>query len=213
VKAHRAAVGTHGNAVGFRRRIVESAVAKGALMRRSTIFLSTTAVLVLSAGLVVGRLSAHLPVGQHPPDHGRGWFQDSLGLTPDQKTKMDAIWADLKSQRDKDDELRRGLDRERDAAIKALLTPEQSIAYDKIFQDYHAHRSDLDKEREQEFRTANERSRALLTADQQVKWDAMSKDMHDRDHRGPGAPGGPGGPPGHGHGPSTLPESLGLLLY
>jgi Spy/CpxP family protein refolding chaperone len=180
-------------------------------MRRSTIFLSTAAVLVLSAGLVVGRLSAHLPVVTQTPDHGRGWFQDSLGLTPDQRQKMDAIWADVKAQRDKEDDRRRGLDHDRDTAIRALLTPEQSTAYDRIFQDFHTHRADLDKEREQLFHTANDRSRALLTADQQVKWDAMSKDMHDRDHRGPGGPGGPGGPPGHGHGPSTRPQAVGAL--
>jgi len=165
-------------------------------MRRSTIFLSATAVLVLSAGLVVGRLSARLPVAAKPADHGREWFQDTLGLTPDQHQKMDAIWADVKMQMDKNHDRQRGLDKERDAAIRALLTPEQSAAYDKIFQDYHAHRSDLDKEREQLFHSANEKSRALLTPDQQVKWDTMSKDMHDHDRHGPG------GPPGRNHGGS-----------
>jgi Spy/CpxP family protein refolding chaperone len=169
-------------------------------MRRSTIFLSAAAVLVLSAGLVVGRLSAHLPMAARPIDHNRGWLPDTLDLTPDQHQKMDAIWADVKQQMDKNGDRRRALDRERDNAIRSLLTPEQLTAYDKIFDGYHAHRADLDKERGQLFRTANERSRALLTADQQVKWDAMAKDM--RDHRGMG------GPPGRGHGePSTRPDA------
>jgi Spy/CpxP family protein refolding chaperone len=171
------------------------------MMKRSTILLSTATVLVLSAGMVVGRLSTRLPMAPRPQDHGREWFQGSLGLSADQQQKMDAIWADVKQQMDKNGDKRRTLDKDRDAAIRALLTPEQSAAYDKIFQDYHAHRADMDKEREQLFHEANDRSRALLTPDQQVKWDAMSKDMH--------AHHGPGGPPGRGHGPSTRPEGPG----
>jgi len=184
-------------------------------MRRSTVFLSTAAVLVLSAGLVVGRLSAHLavvapavvapPVAPPPPaGHGRGWFPDTLGLTPEQQKNMDAVWADVKNQMDKSQDKRKALDHDRDAAIKALLTPEQSTRYDKIFEDYHAGRAELDKDRMALFHAANEKSRALLTPDQQAKWDAMSKDMHDHDHHGPGGPGGPGGRRG---GPSTQPAT------
>jgi Spy/CpxP family protein refolding chaperone len=175
-------------------------------MRKSTIFLSAATVLVLSAGLVIGRLSAHLPVVTRHFDRGRGWLPDTLELTPDQHQKMDAIWADVKQQMDKNGDHRRALDRERDASIRALLTPQQLTAYDNIFQDYHAHRADLDKERTQLFHTANDRSRALLTPDQQVKWDAMAKDMHDHDHHGPG------GPPGRSFGtPSTRPDAMGAL--
>jgi Spy/CpxP family protein refolding chaperone len=183
-------------------------------MRQSTVLLSTAAVLVLSAGLVAGRLSAHLPVPTPavvtppvvapptPGGHGRGWFPETLGLTPEQQKNMDSVWADVKSQMDKNAEKHKTLDHDRDAAIKGLLTPEQSAQYDKIFADYHAGRTELDKERETLFHAANDKSRALLTPEQQAKWDAMSKDMHDHDHRGPGGPGGPGGRRG---GPSTQP--------
>jgi len=182
-------------------------------MQRSTILLSTTAVLVLGAGMVVGRLSARLPEQRglpvttdlpattRPSEHGREWFSETLELTPDQHQKMDAIWADVTQQMDKDGDRHRNLDKERDAAIRALLTPEQSAAYDKIFADYRVQRAEMDKQREQLYRDANERSRALLTADQQVKWDSMSKNMRDRDRRGPG------GPPGRNRGgPSTAPS-------
>jgi hypothetical protein len=177
-------------------------------MRRSTIFLSTAAVLVLSAGMVVGRLSTRLNTVAPHGDHDRGWFQDTLGLTPEQKKNMDGIWADTKQQVDKLNDQRHTVDRDRDSAIRALLSPQQSMAYDKIFADTHAKHQEIDKEREALFHAANDRSRALLTSEQQVKWDAMQKDMHDHEHHGPGGPPGPGGPGGPGHmrnGSSTQP--------
>ena len=168
-------------------------------MRRSTILLSTAAVLVLSAGLVVGRLSSRIPHRALQLDHDHSWFQEQLGLTADQRQHMDSIWADARQQMDKLGEHRHGMEHDRDAAIKALLTPEQSTAYDKIIQDYHTHRADLDKEREALFHGANDRSRALLTPDQQTKWDAMSKQMHEHH--------GPPGMSDHGHGgPDTRPN-------
>ena len=160
-------------------------------MRRSTIFLSTAAVLVLSAGMVVGRLSSRFS-GMRPPDHDHNWFTDQLNLTPDQHEKMDAIWADTKTQMDKINDHRHGMDHDRDAAIRKLLTPEQLTAYDGIFDAYHAKRAEFDKDREKLLHDADDRSRALLSPEQQVKFDAMKKDMHNPDHRDHG----PGGPPG-----------------
>jgi hypothetical protein len=116
---------------------------------------------------------------------------------------MDGIWAEVKQQVDKLNDRRRGVDKDRDAAIRALLTPEQSVAYDKIFADTHARHAELDKERETLFHSANDRSRALLTSDQQLKWDAMQKDMRDHEHHGSGGPGGPGRMHG---GPATQPH-------
>jgi hypothetical protein len=175
-------------------------------------FLSTAAVLVLSAGMVVGRLSAHFAspgLVKPATEKQHEWLPETLGLTPDQDQKMKAVWDDVGQQMNKSHEKQRNLDKDRDAAIKALLSPEQSKAYDQIFTDYHAHRTDLEKEREQLLRTGNDRSRALLTPDQQVKWDAMNKQMHDHDHPRRGGPGGPGGPGGGRNrgGPSTRPDA------
>jgi Spy/CpxP family protein refolding chaperone len=181
-------------------------------MRRSTIFLSAAAVLVLGAGLVVGRLSADLSVAAKPVSsattrpteggHGRGWFPDQLGLTPDQDQKMKAIWADVQAQMDKNRDHQHALEHDRDVAIHALLSPQQSAAYDKIQQDYHANRNALNTEREQFIKSGKDRTRAILTPDQQVKLDAMDKDMHD--HHGPGGP-----PGGHGRGgPSSRPDVM-----
>jgi cell division protein ZapA (FtsZ GTPase activity inhibitor) len=179
------------------------------LVKRSTILLSIAAVLVLCAGVVVGRLWTRLPAAVMPPhqDHDRGWFQDTLALTPEQRKDMDGIWADVKQQVDKINDRRHAIDKDRDAAIRALMTPEQLTAYDKIFADVHTKHMELDKERETLFHSANDRSRALLTADQQVKWDAMQKDMHDHEHHGGPMGGGPGGPGRMRNGSSTQPAS------
>jgi Spy/CpxP family protein refolding chaperone len=177
-------------------------------MRRSTIFLSTAAVLVLSAGWVVGRLSARLPVAIAPVDHGRKSLQDTLSLTPEQDQKMQAINADVKQQMDKYHDRQHSLDKDRDTAIQAMLSPEQSAAYDKILQDYHTHRADLDKELDQCFRSGGERIRAMLTPEQQMKWDAMAKDRRDHDRSRRGGPGGQGGPGRNRGGPSTRPDAI-----
>ena len=180
-------------------------------MRKSTILLSTAAVMVLSAGYVLGELSSRLtktPVQAAVPTtapHDRGWFPDQLGLTSEQHKNMDAIWADVKQQMDKNQDKRKALDLDRDAKIQALLSPEQKAQYDQVFQQYHAERAKLDDDRQKAFRSANDKSRALLTPEQQAKWDSMSKDMHDRNHRGPGGPGGPGNRRGGPGGPSTQP--------
>ncbi len=177
-------------------------------MRRSRVVLSIAAVLVLSAGLVVGRLSGQLKVapvvsaGGHggpggPGGPGRGWFSDTLDLTPDQRRQMDGIWTDARGQIGKTWDRRHELDHERDAAVRALLSPPQAAAYDKVWTDYRAARSALDQDRDRLVRDADDRSKRLLTDVQRARWEAMSKDMHDRH------PGGPGPPPPH---PTTRPD-------
>ena len=171
-------------------------------MGRSRTVLSIAAILVLSAGLVVGRLSDRIPAvrsvppgghGGHGGDPGHGWFTDALDLSVDQRRQMDAIWSDVRGQIGKTWDQRHDLDRKRDAAVRALLTPQQAAAYDKVWADYRVGRTALDKERDQLVRDANERSKALLTDAQKARWEAMSKDIHDHHPGGP-LPPPPGGP-------------------
>ncbi len=174
-------------------------------MRRSRVVLSIAAVLVLSAGLVVGRLlpTRPGPAGGHGGGGGRGWFNDALDLTPEQRKQMDGIWADTKQQIARTWDRRHDLDRKREAAVRALLTPAQVAAYDKAWADYHAGRTALDQERDRLVHDADDRSQLLLTDSQKARWKAMSKDMHDH-HGGPGGP--PSGPP---PGPPPPPPSGG----
>jgi Spy/CpxP family protein refolding chaperone len=164
------------------------------------------AVLVLCAGVVVGRLSARLSseIPPPPPGHTPSWLADQLDLTADEQQKMDAIWADVKQQMSRDWDKRHDLDRQRDEAIRNMLTDEQRAKYEEIYDTYRQKRADMEKTRDALIKSAEERSRALLTDSQKVRWDQLAKDMHGH-HPGPGGPGpehGPDGPgPEHGPGP------------
>jgi Spy/CpxP family protein refolding chaperone len=169
------------------------------------------AVLVLSAGVVVGRLSARLAAEPPPPPpgHSPSWLADQLGLSADQRQQIDAIWADVKQQQRYDFEQRRPeLAHDRDEAIRDMLTDDQWSEYQEIYEIYREKRQDMDKAQDTRIKTAEERSRALLNDSQKARWDQLAKDMHG--HR-PGSGSGPEhgqdhGPdhgPGRGFGPTS----------
>jgi hypothetical protein len=143
-------------------------------------------VLVLCAGVVVGRLWNQLPVETKAPTSQPSWLADELQLQPEQREKMDALWTATKAINAKSFERRQALDRERDQAIQQLLTPAEWMAYDKIIEDFRTKRAALDKERHQLMDETNEKSMALLNDDQKHKWEEL------RNWRGP-----------HGAGPTT----------
>jgi hypothetical protein len=153
-------------------------------MMHSNLVLASTAVLVLAAGLSVGRLTARLPLDRPLLGAGsadqRSWLADQLGLRPDQRQQMDAIWKQTWPQMEKTFEARRDLDKQRDQAIQALLDPQQRIAYQKTLDEFRARREDLFKQRNQLMQDANAQSRALLDEDQQKVWDVLTKQMRDR---------------------------------
>jgi hypothetical protein len=171
-------------------------------MRRSTFILVLTIVLVLVAGVVVGRLWARLPVINPPADTHPNWVTKELGLTPDQQKQMDAIWAETRQKRAATFEQERNLGKQRDQAVLALLTDQQKAAYDKIQNDYHQQRTDLQKERERLVKAADEKSRALLSEEQQKRWDQMkaSRPSHDHGPRGMNSANGPSTRPFRQHG-------------
>jgi hypothetical protein len=179
-------------------------------MMNSNLVLASTVLLVLGAGVVVGRLSDHLPMrtpnAATQEQRPRSWLVDQLKLTTDQRQKMDAIWAATRQEFDKDFEERRAQQKDRDQAILNLLSPQQRVAYDKINNDYHAASDDLFKDRQKALQDANDQTRALLSSEQQKIYDLMSKEMQRNGPRGPGGPGrGPGSGMGPGMGPGGFP--------
>jgi Spy/CpxP family protein refolding chaperone len=172
-------------------------------MTRLVAFLTTT-ILVLCAGLVVGRLTMKVPAvsghGDHGDHGGPSWIAQQLDLTPQQRTQMDAIWADTRQKMDQTGEKRRDLDRQQNADVQALLSDSQKAAFEKITLDYRARRAAMDKERGMLIGDAEKRSRDLLDETQQKKWDELTKQqMHN--HRSPRR----GGPSPETH-PATQPE-------
>jgi Spy/CpxP family protein refolding chaperone len=157
------------------------------MSRRQIAFL-TTMVLVLCAGVVVGRLTTRIPVPAPEQGPRPSWIAQQLDLSTDQRQQMDAIWADTRQKMDQSSEKRHDLDKQRDAEVQALLSDQQRAAFEKIMTAYHSQRAEMDKQRESLIHDAETRSRALLDPTQQKKWDELSKEMHN--HHGPHRPGG-----------------------
>ena len=135
-------------------------------------------VLVLGAGMVIGRISTRLQATTQPADKAHGWFDEQLNLSADQRKQMDAIWGDVRQNVGKTFEGRAALDKERDQAILDLLSDDQKKAYNAVLDNYRAKRGEMDKQRDKLFADANAKSRAILTEEQQKRWDALSKDHH-----------------------------------
>jgi Spy/CpxP family protein refolding chaperone len=160
------------------------------MTHRKIFLLLSTVVLMLGAGVVVGRLSLaplpHAAIAQTQPDRPRPWF-DQLALSSQQRQQMDAIWNDTKqklhnlSMMDR----RRELDKQRDESIRALLSGQQLASYEQINRDFHAGLDELDKERQKLIDDANQRSRALLDDNQKKLWDDQSKRPRDHGRGGP----------------------------
>jgi len=155
------------------------------MMNRSGFVFLSASVLLLCAGLVLGRLWARNPVASGaPPGNPPSWIADQLDLNPAQRQQMDAVWDETKTKIGKTMERRHAMEHDRDEALHKLLTPDQAVAWDKISEDFHTQRAALDKDREKLIHDADERSRALLDDTQKKKWDVLTKQMHDRHWHG-----------------------------
>jgi Spy/CpxP family protein refolding chaperone len=156
--------------------------------------------LSFAAGLVIG-WRAHKPGspiaatisdltgGGHPhsttqPGNGprrgsTGWWQSELGLTADQRTKMDHIWSSLASKaRNERDERRREYRRERDTSIADLVPASQLGEYDRIIDTYNERIAGLDRESRDAYETAVEETKQILTADQRTRYEDLLKKYH-----------------------------------
>jgi Spy/CpxP family protein refolding chaperone len=152
-------------------------------MSRSKVILLATFVLVLSAGMVVGRLMATLPTMTvtHPTTQPsqQPWWAAQLDLTTSQRTQMDAIWADVKPKVDETFDRRRQLERKREEALEDLMGPTQYAAYEKIFKDFYAQRSEIEDERKKLIHDAEDRTKALLNDSQLKQLEALgSHEFH-----------------------------------
>jgi hypothetical protein len=160
-------------------------------MWRSKIILTGMVILVMAAGVSVGRLSWTFvqPASTQTParsDHHRPSWVTILNLTPDQQQQVDAIWKSTKPQMEMVTENRANLSKERDAAILGLFSPDQAVAYEKILGDYHAEVAASDKAQQTILEDSNAKTRALLDEAQQKKWDVMVKEQKEHWRHGSG---------------------------
>ncbi len=151
------------------------------------LILFTTFLLLMLAGVVLGRLWGRLPERIGPPDRPPSWLADQLDLSPEQRQQMDAIWADTRKQMGEGMKARHELDQQREQSIVALLTPTQQGEYQRINEEFRRKRSELDRKREALIHQAEERSRALLNPDQLKAWESVTQQWRRRHgpRRGP----------------------------
>src|SRR5580704_5642737 len=105
-------------------------------MVHSNLVLLSTAVLVLGAGVMVGRVTdrvGHGPQHEHGPFHENyTWISDQLNLTTDQQKQMDAIWSDTRKNLESLFQNQRSAEQAREKSIENLLTDSQKAQYEKI---------------------------------------------------------------------------------
>jgi hypothetical protein len=148
------------------------------------LILFATFVLVLLAGIVLGRLWGRLPERRLAPDSSPSWLADQLNLTQEQRQKMDAIWAEARKELGDGMKARRDLEKQQADAIVALLTPAQKSDYDQIVQNFRDKREKLDRKRELMIHDAEVRSRALLNDRQAKTWDEVNQRWRQRHQHG-----------------------------
>ncbi len=165
-------------------------------MKHTVVILIVCLLLVFGAGVGIGvGLSAHHP-WQRPV---RGsYLAKELGLSPAQRQKIEAIWAEVARHGPFGGglEARRQLEQQREQAVRDLLTPSQQADYDRILKEYQTKIEALAKERRAAFESAVQKTREMLTPTQRAKYDEMLKNRAEWG-RGRG-PGHRPPPPGHG---------------
>jgi Spy/CpxP family protein refolding chaperone len=149
--------------------------------------------LSFAAGMVIGSKSRGLINPVAPTSAGeprpttrperRGWLTQELGLSPEQRAKLDGIWSAVASRgRDEQEDRRRDYRRERDAAIADLVPPARLGEYDQIINTYTDRVAALEQESREAYHDAVERTKAILTPEQRVKYEELLK----RHRWGPG---------------------------
>ena len=156
-------------------------------------------VLSFAAGLVVGSRWSGLSDGASagPQDGGKApttgpsqrrgpgsWLAQELGLTSEQRAKLDEIWSAVaKKGRDDRDDQRRQYRRERDAAIADLIEPARMGEYDQILDVYAERIEEMERESREAYEQAVEQTKQILTPPQRTRYEELLK----RHRWGPGA--------------------------
>ncbi|MFH0965937.1 MAG: Spy/CpxP family protein refolding chaperone [Planctomycetota bacterium] len=126
------------------------------------------------------------------PPHG-SWIEHALDLTPQQREQMRAIWSSMMSVSPQQRrEQRLALQKERDAAVRALLDDEQGAKYDEVMKTYAEKLAAMDEAARKAFEEATQRTKEILTESQRKKYEELLlQGPGRRRHRGPEGMGRP----------------------
>lgn len=139
-------------------------------------------ILAYAAGIATGWAGYTLAGEQPPPPGDRGsWLSHELGLSAEQKDKMEAIWS--KEVRGDDRSSVRDLYDARNNEVRALLTAEQQVRFDEIYRAFDEKREAVFAERRARHEKSVEETMAILNPEQQAKYKTIVEDL---EKRGPG---------------------------
>jgi hypothetical protein len=196
-------------------------------MKMTKFVLVLAFLVVMAAGAVVGMavdrsiLRAEAPPVHQPPT--RPAFPQFPKISPEQKAKIDEIWAAVDALRFPRFTARHELDVKRAQEIQAILSPEQNEKYEAIQTNYRLDVQKLEQNLQDAVKKAEEQTRAVLNDEQRAqydKWRTAMANRHGPGRSGPGRTGGPGGG-GRGRGmrdrgrptsnPTTLPSNTAAI--
>jgi Spy/CpxP family protein refolding chaperone len=185
-------------------------------MKMTKLLLVLAFLVVMAAGGVVGMAvdrQLPKPVPAAEPAHSRQPGPMYPKVSPEQKAKIDEIWAPVVKLREPRYQQRHALETKRSQDIQALLTPDQKEKYDAIQTAYRADVQRLEDALQDAVRTAETQTRAILNDEQRKQYDDWARRRGGGPGRGGPGRGGPGrgGPPRGGRDrsrPTTMPTTL-----
>ena len=140
-------------------------------MRRKLLVFALAAIcLVFASGVGVGVVGrrAFKPIRFHSV------LVEELGLTPDQRYRLQLIWGDVaKSRTPVPMEELDKVDAERWRAIDQMLAPEQRAQFVRIQERFEARMRELDQGNRERVAAAEEQTRRVLTPAQREKYERL----------------------------------------
>jgi Spy/CpxP family protein refolding chaperone len=128
------------------------------------------------AGMAVSRLPISGPTGSAPVPADKPSIADELHLTDAQRDQMRTIWEGVRS--DVHDTLDRAqtIQRDRDAAVVAMLTDSQKAKYAALTQEAAEKFAALGAQRDQAFHDGVDKTRKILNDAQRETYDRIIRD-------------------------------------
>jgi len=182
-------------------------------MRTHTLklILIAASILALGAGVFAGMAVSRMPAANSvivAPEPAHTSIAETLQLTNPQRDQMRGIWEGVRSDVHHTFEQAESIQKDRDAAIVAMLTDSQKARYAALTQQAAEQFAALTKQRDQDFQNGVEKTRKILNDSQRQAYDRIIQDRLDAEHDGANrAAGGVAGGGGTGLGSATVEPS------
>jgi Spy/CpxP family protein refolding chaperone len=136
------------------------------------------------AGMAVSRMPAANSVILAPPPPQQPSIAETLQLTGVQRDQMRGIWEGVRSDVHHTFDQAQSIQKDRDAAIVAMLTDSQKARYAALTQQAAEQFATLTKQRDADFRNGVEKTKKILNDSQRQAYDRIIQDRLDAEHDG-----------------------------